>query len=99
MKNRVNPLLLGLLGLMVLLMPGCTDQLGQLDLSGTIELTPAFNGWAYRKIASASLSRDINPRARLYDYQEALNLHQVAAVGPRQYLFHHPKYTQMADPA
>lgn len=72
---------------LMIMLSGCTDELGIYDFSGRIELKPSSDGWAYRNIASSSIRPvKVDPEDRLGDYQRDLELQKAITVGKSEYI-------------
>ena len=82
-------LLLVLVG-SVLLITGCADKLGAIDLSGELPLTMSNDSWAYRIIGTNGFNfglKDAQSRDRLSDYQGNLEFQKILHIGKTDYLF------------
>jgi hypothetical protein len=87
MRKRWGWLLLFIIGFS-LLMAGCTDELGVVDLSGEIPLAMSNAGWGYRIIAQTDPTRyNVSPSSRLYEIRNDLALDQTLRIGKTDYLF------------
>lgn len=84
---RIKPFSLGLIIVLIILVSGCTDELGTVDFSGRIELEQSSSGWAYRNIATSKVRPvKVDPDDRLGDYQADLELQKAISIGKGEYI-------------
>ena len=71
-----------------IMLSGCVDELGAVDLSGEYPLNSSNDGWAYRIIGDADLNRySLDPDSRMIDYRNYLELDTTFQIAGTEYLF------------
>lgn len=76
-----------LLVVLLVAVSGCTDELGVVDLSGTVDLSMSQSGWAYRVIDNGRTN--LTPRfaeQRLSEFRDGLEMHPVVRIGSEDYM-------------
>ncbi len=83
---KIKVMLCSLL-LVMIMVSGCTDELGKFDFSGNVELEHDSSGWAYRNIALSKVRPvKVEPDDRLGDFQKDLELQKAITIGKGEYL-------------
>jgi len=76
-----------LMAVLLVAVSGCTDELGAVDLSGTVDLFMSHDGWAYRVLDTARVSQTLRaPNQRLGDFRGGLELHPIVRIGSEDYM-------------
>ncbi len=85
--KRSFVIMVGMLFVAVLL-SGCVDELGAVDLSGEYPLRSSNDGWAFRVIGDVSLNRhSLEPYSRMIDYRNYLEQDTTFRIAGTDYLF------------